>query len=81
MNDSQSQSKAPWREWLLAGAIPGALGGTLLAGLLFHLNPELPFGFGSVVRATLLLGSVGAVVSVLLHIPLSSATWLRPRSL
>ena len=41
-------------EILLSGFLPGALAGTQLAGLLFFLNPHLPFEPGPVARAVAL---------------------------
>lgn len=61
---------------LLAGFLPGALAGTQLAGLIFFLNPHLPFDTLSVVSGigfySLLLG----IISLLLTLPL---TWARFR--
>ncbi|HEX2163527.1 MAG TPA: alkaline phosphatase family protein, partial [Thermoanaerobaculia bacterium] len=59
-----------------AAFLPGALVGTHLAGLIFFLNPELPFGFAALGRGIavygLLLGVAGAVVSL-------PWLWRRPR--
>jgi len=43
---------------LIAGFLPGLLAGTLLTGLLFFLNVELPFEFGPVARGVMLYGSL-----------------------
>ena len=60
---------------LVAAFLPGALAGTQIAGLLFFLNPHLPFGFVPVLRGvaffSLLLGAVSVAV-------LSPMTWANP---
>jgi len=48
---------------VLAGAAPGFLLGIHLGGLLFFLNPHLPFAVGPVARAALLYGALGALAS------------------
>jgi hypothetical protein len=58
-----------------AMALPGLLAGVHLGGLLFFLNPELPFEPAPVVRACLLYGAVGAAVT---WVPLAPLAWLRP---
>lgn len=57
-------------------AAPGALVGVHLGGLLFFLNPGLPFTPVPVTRTVLLYGLVGGAVSALLLSPLA---WRRPR--
>lgn len=71
-------SAARWRGGLqlfLGGFLPGALAGTQLAGLLFFLNPHLPFGplpvLRGIVQYALLLGGL----SLALTLPF---TWNRP---
>ncbi len=61
---------------LIAGAAPGFLAGTLIAGLLFFLNPHLPFAPLPVGRALAFYGSVFAAVSLALHLPF---TWRHRR--
>lgn len=59
---------------LLAAAAPGLLAGALLAGLLFYLDPELPFSGPTRLRAVGTYGGLLGAVSVLLHLPW---TWRR----
>lgn len=59
----------------LAAAAPGFLLGIHLGGLLFFLNPELPFAFVPVVRTALLYGCLGALLTGAL---LSPPAWRRP---
>jgi hypothetical protein len=47
-----------------------------LAGLIFFLNPRLPFAFGPVLRGCLVYGALLGAVSLALHLPF---TWRRPR--
>jgi len=60
---------------LLCGLLPGVLAGTQVAGLLFFLNPHLPFEPRTVLRGvgyySLLLGAA----TLLLHLPWA---WRRP---
>ena len=65
-----------WLAVLGGGFAPGALAGVQLAGLIFFLNPRLPFGFGPVLRGSLLYGVLGGLASLALHLPF---TWRRPR--
>jgi hypothetical protein len=58
------------------GFAPGALAGLQLAGLIFFLNPRLPFAFGPVLRGCLVYGALLGLASLLLHLPF---TWGRPR--
>ncbi len=58
------------------GFAPGALAGAQLAGLIFFLNPRLPFAFGPVLRGCLIYGTLGGLVSLAAHLPF---TWRRPR--
>ncbi|RMH17723.1 MAG: hypothetical protein D6696_14810 [Acidobacteria bacterium] len=71
----------PRRRWVdleivAAGFLPGALAGTQIAGLLFFLNPHLPFSPAPVARAVLLYGVLLGLVSLVLHLPF---TWGRRR--
>jgi hypothetical protein len=50
--------------------------GTHLAGLIFFLNPGLPFTPAPVLRGILLYGALTGSASLLLHLPF---TWGRPR--
>jgi len=52
-----------------AGALPGALAGALLAGLIFFLNPDLPFGAASVTRGAAVYGALGALVGLAATLP------------
>jgi len=52
------------------------LTGVHLAGLIFFLNPELPFSFRPVLRGVLAYGSLLGLASLALHLPF---TWRRPR--
>ena len=65
-----------WVQVLLCAAAPGALAGTLVAGLLFFLNPAIPFEPGPVVRGAVLYGGLLAAASLLLHLPFTLG---RPR--
>lgn len=65
-----------WARILAAGLVPGVLAGAQLAGLLFFLNPGLPFRLVPVLRGILIYGGLLGLVSLLLHLPF---TWGRPR--
>ena len=58
-----------WIDTFLAGLAPGVLLGTHVAGLIFFLNPHLPFAPGPVVRGVLLYGGMVGLVSLVLHLP------------
>jgi hypothetical protein len=58
------------------GFAPGALVGVHLAGLIFFLNPGLPFAFRPVLRGVVVYGALLGLVSLALHLPW---TWRRPR--
>lgn len=67
-----------WPEWpvvLFAAGAPGLLAGVQLTGLLFFLNPDLPFTLAPFLRGVARYGSLGVAASVLLHLPW---TWGRP---
>jgi hypothetical protein len=64
-----------WLAVLGGGFVPGALAGVQLAGLIFFLNPRLPFSFGPVLRGCLVYGSLAGLASLALHLPF---TWGRP---
>ncbi|MFL6198453.1 MAG: alkaline phosphatase family protein [Thermoanaerobaculia bacterium] len=61
---------------ILAGLAPGALLGTHIAGLIFFLNPHLPFSPGPVVRGVLVYGGLVGLASLVLHLPF---TFRHPR--
>jgi hypothetical protein len=65
-----------WLAVLGGGIAPGALAGVQLAGLIFFLNPRLPFAFTPVLRGCLIYGALLGGVSLALHLPF---TWGRPR--
>lgn len=65
-----------WVDILAAGFAPGALLGAQLAGLIFFLNPGLPFRPLPVLRGILIYGGLLGLVSLLLHLPF---TWGRAR--
>jgi hypothetical protein len=64
-----------WVDILAAGVAPGALAGAHLAGLIFYLNPGLPFRPEPVVRGILIYGGMLGLVSLLLQLPF---LWGRP---
>jgi hypothetical protein len=59
-----------------AGLAPGALAGAHLAGLIFFLNPGLPFRPVPVLRGILIYGGILGLASLLLQLPF---TWGRLR--
>ncbi len=59
---------------LLGGVLPGALAGTQVAGLLFFLNPHLPFGPLPVLSGVVFYGLLLGGASLLLSLP-----WTRRR--
>jgi hypothetical protein len=65
-----------WLDVVLCGAAPGALAGAQVGGLLFFLNPDLPFTAAAVARAGLLYAAMAGLASLALHLPW---TWGRPR--
>jgi hypothetical protein len=65
-----------WLAVLGSGFAPGALAGAQLAGLIFFLNPRLPFAFAPVLRGCLIYGALLGAVSLALCLPF---TWGRPR--
>ena len=68
-------------ETLAAGALPGALGGTHLAGLLFFLNPHLPFTVATAGRAVAFYATLLGLVSLLVHLPVTWRSRQRARGL
>lgn len=69
-----------WRtvQTLVCGFLPGALVGAHLAGLLFFLNPGLPWRTMPVFRAIAWYAMVVGVFSLALHLPLLAARRVRP---
>lgn len=67
------RAKEPWLELAMA-FLPGVLAGIQFAGLLFFLNPDLPFSPRSLVRAILVYGTLWGLTSVAVLLPL---TWGR----
>lgn len=59
-----------------AGIAPGVLIGTHLAGLIFFLNPGVPFALRPVLRGVAAYGALIGLISLALHLPF---TWGRPR--
>lgn len=53
----------------MSGFVPGALAGTQLAGLLFFLNPQLPFDPLPVFRGVLAYGTLLGAISLLATLP------------
>ena len=58
-----------------AGFLPGALLGTHVAGLIFFLNPSLPFAAAPVLRGVLVYGTLLGLVGLLAVLPW---LWRRP---
>jgi len=77
---SSSDQPAPFAARFLAALaaafLPGFLAGTQIAGLLFFLNPALPFAPLPIVRAILIYGTAVASATTLILLPWS---WRRPR--
>ncbi len=70
------QDGSGWVTSLLGAFLPGALAGTQVAGLLFFLNPHLPFDSLSILRGVAFYGSLlgGAITSRTMRIARSSST-------
>lgn len=68
--------RRPRFDVLASGLLPGALLGAHLGGLIFFLNPGLPFLPGPVLRGTLLYAVLLGLLSLALHLPF---TWNHPR--
>ncbi len=68
--------RRPPDSWVtLASAfLPGVLAGVQMAGLLFYLNPDLPFATGPLVRTILVYGTVWGLFGAALLLPF---TWAR----
>ena len=71
-----TRSRPGWLDVLAAGFAPGALFGTQLAGLIFFLNPGLPFAPWPVARGIAVYAFLLGAVSLAVHLPL---TFGRPR--
>ena len=68
----------PWRSLffpIAAAFLPGFLAGTQVTGILFFLNPHLPFDGHSIVRGIALYGCALGFLSLALILPF---TWGRP---
>jgi uncharacterized membrane protein len=65
----------PWLTVLGAAFLPGALAGSHLAGLIFFLNPSIPFGPAPVLRGVGAYGLAGGAASLVLLAPW---TWRSP---
>lgn len=65
-----------WLDVFAAGLAPGAFLGAQLAGLLFFLNPGLPFTAGPVVRGIAVYAALLGGAGLVLQLPF---TWGRPR--
>ena len=63
----------------LAGLAPGFLLGTHVAGLIFFLNPHLPFSAGPVARGVLVYGGLLGLASLVLHLPFTARHPVRAR--
>lgn len=78
-DDARTGAQRRLRRWidvLTAGFLPGALLGAQIAGLLFFLNPELPFAPGPLLRGLGLYGGLWGVAGSALLLPF---VWDRPR--
>lgn len=64
---------------ILAGLAPGFLLGTHVAGLIFFLNPHLPFSPGPVARGVLVYGGLLGLASLALHLPFTARRPVRAR--
>lgn len=60
-------TRARWAHWSLPLA-PAYLAGTYLAGLLFFLNPNLPFSIAALASGTLYYGTLAAPLSLAAHL-------------
>ncbi|HVR09370.1 MAG TPA: alkaline phosphatase family protein [Thermoanaerobaculia bacterium] len=68
-------------ELLVCGFLPGALVGAHLAGLLFFLNPALPWRPAPVFKAICWYALELGVLGIVLHLPLAARRRPRPRRL
>jgi Type I phosphodiesterase / nucleotide pyrophosphatase len=81
--DSAARPGRPRRGWrtaqaLVCGFLPGALVGIHLGGLLFFLNPALPWRTTPVFRAVSWYAMVLGAFSLALHLPVLAAPRARP---
>ena len=72
-------ARPSWINTLLAGLAPGVLLGTHIAGLIFFLNPHLPFSTGPLVRGVLVYGGILGLASLVLHLPFTARKPSRAR--
>ena len=75
------ERRRPTAETLLCGFLPGALLGAHVAGLLFFLNPALPWRATPVIRAIAWYAAELGLFGIALHLPLLAAKRLRARRL
>ena len=75
MSEPAPSRRSSGLDVLWAGFLPGFLAGIQVGGLLFFLNPGLPFAPGPVARAALLYGGLLGAASLALSLPW---TWVRP---
>lgn len=55
----------------MCSALPGLLAGTHVAGLVFFLNPHLPFEAGPLTRTFVAYAMLAALLSIAVHLPLT----------
>lgn len=58
-----------WLDVTAAGVLPGGLLGAHVAGLLFFINPDLPFSPAPVLRGIAIYGGSLALISLLIQLP------------
>lgn len=75
----EDRGRPGWIDVIAGGFLPGALAGTHLAGLIFYLNPGLPFAFGPVLSGALVYAALLGAVSLLLHLPFTGGRPWRAR--
>jgi hypothetical protein len=59
---------------VLCGFLPGALAGTQIGGLLFFLNPELPFSRWTILRTVAVYALLVGSATALLHLPFTHSS-------
>ncbi|MCP3958558.1 MAG: alkaline phosphatase family protein [bacterium] len=67
--ETENSEKTGWLRSLLAAFLPGALAGTQVAGLLFFLNPHLPFDPMPVVTGVVFYGLLLGIAAMVLTLP------------
>ncbi len=68
------RGSSPWLAAFMA-FLPGAMVGVQMAGLLFFLNPDLPFATAPLLRGILIFGTLWGLVGMAVLLPF---TWDRP---